>query len=1159
MIVFRIPLVFIFLMTLQSLIIPCAAQNLSQNLTQNALKNPFPPRFDRITSKHGLSSNSITCFVQDKRGFLWIGTHHGLNRFDGYRCKTFFANPAKPHALINDDIMDILEDRTGTLWVATHNSGVAAFQAATETFTHFRHNPADPRSLSDDNVHALTLDSTGCLWVCTYNGGLNRFDAETRTFACLKGKFRGGECGTNECSLTVVATARDGALWATSEGGGTYRITFPKPANSQQQFSLNSASIQAFAHASTSTINMTSNFTSALAPCAGSGVWSGSWGGGIAQIFPKDEGGIRRVVRSNESPNAAQKLSGNGLSHNTISALFCEADGTLWIGTWGGGLVRYKPNASPEHEEWSEEWTIFQHDETHPEPLGSNFITAIYRDRNGILWIGTENAGVSVWNPHKPQFTVLRSNSSVQNLPQNQQTSSLYLRDNMITALGGSSGAGVWIGTMNAGLQHFNPTSRIVTHFPSNLAKPNALSHRFIEALADDGKGTLWIGNDSGGVSMVQYAPTPDKIKAHKTFHPRSWRIKTTNPRQYLETPGLVEAILLDSVQTSLGEKQPQPALWLALTGTGLIRSAMFRDSATAFIPPAILRKNKTGPASTRIMAMVRDTDGAFWLATDTAGLDRFYPESSTVTHFRHRASDSTSLSSDQVSCLLKASNGALFAGTGLGLNRLDLPLPQGSDSGKIAQTQAFTRFTVEDGLPDNGINSMLEDAQGRLWIGTNKGLCRVSFPTPTTLQVRVFTEADGIAGNEHTRAAYRAPDGTMYFGTSSGLTIFHPDSIRENPNPTRLALTGLRKFNRPVQLDSSAAFMRVLPLSYLENIITVEFAALGFTVVENQQYSYKMDGFDRDWIAAGTSREATYTNLRGGEYLFRVRALQGDGSWSSEEARLTIAVTPPFWETAWFLTLLAVSVLGGVVALTSFVARQRLAVRVQELERERAIQQERERERERISADIHDEIGSGLTHIAILSEVIKQQTSEEMPARMHVDTLSETAQDVVKSIGNIVWALNPDHDELPHFLAYTREYSSTFLRSAGIRYAIRFSDEAPPYRLKSLIRRNLFLIVKESLNNIVKYADANNVEIIFSFPEETAPQTSNEAASKAIECKLIVRDDGCGMSSLEGRKFGHGMKTMRRRAEEIGGAFVLESELGKGTVITVTFALESA
>ncbi len=1147
----RVSLAIIYLMMLQSLIIPCVAQNLLHNTTPKT----FPPRFDRITSKHGLSSNSITCFVQDKRGFLWIGTHHGLNRFDGYRCKTFFADPAKPHALINDDIMDILEDRAGTLWVATHNSGVAAFQPETETFTHFRHNPADPRSLSDDNVHSLTLDSTGCLWVCTYNGGLNRFDAASLTFTCLKGKFRGGECGTNECSLTVVATARDGALWVASEGGGTYRITFPKLQHSEQKFSLNSASIQAFAQASTSTINMKSNFTSALAPCAGSGVWSGSWGGGIAHIFPKVEGGIRRVLRSRTSPNTAQTLSESGLSNNTVSALFCETDGTLWIGTWGGGLVRYKPNAVPEHEAWSEEWTTFQHDESHPEPLGSNFITAIYRDHNGILWIGTENAGVSVWNPHKPQFTVLRSNSSLQNSVQNQQISSLYMHDNMITALGGSSGAGVWIGTMNAGLQHFDPASRIITHFPSNLSNPNALSHRFIQALADDGKGTLWIGNDSGGVSMVQYGSTPDNIKAHKTFHPRSWRIKTNNPRQYLETPGLVEAMLLDSAQASSGEKQPQAALWLALTGTGLVHSAMFRDSATAFIPQTRSPRSKPGPASTRVMAMLRDTDGAFWLATDTAGLDKFYPESHTVTHFRHRANDTTSLSSDQVSCLLKARNGALFAGTGLGLNRLDISHP--NNSGKNSPTQAFTRFTVEDGLPDNGIISMLEDAKGRLWIGTNKGLCRVSFPTPTTLQVRVFTEADGIAGNEHTRAAYRAPDGTMYFGTSSGLTIFHPDSIRENPNPTRLALTGLRKFNRLVQLDSSVAYMRVLPLSYLENIITVEFAALGFTVVENQQYSYKMDGFDRDWIAAGTSREATYTNLRGGEYVFRVRALQGDGSWSSEEARLTLAVTPPFWETAWFLTLLAVSVLGGVIALTSFVARQRLAVRVQELERERAIQIERERERERISADIHDEIGSGLTHIAILSEVIKQQTSSEMPSRPHVDTLSETAQDVVKSIGNIVWALNPDHDELPHFLAYTREYSSTFLRSAGIRYAIRFSDEAPPYRLKSLIRRNLFLIVKESLNNIVKYADAKNVEIIFSFPEESAPHTSNEAANTAIECTLVVRDDGCGMSSLEGRKFGHGMKTMRRRAEEIGGTFLLESELGKGTVITVRFALE--
>jgi signal transduction histidine kinase/ligand-binding sensor domain-containing protein len=1102
-----------------------------------SLAPTFPPRFDRITSKQGLSSNSATCFLQDKQGFIWIGTHHGLNRYDGYRCKTFFADPANPRALQNDDIMDIAQDRTGAIWVATHQNGVSVLNPRTETFTHFLHNPHDSSSLGGNNAHALALDSAGSVWICLYEAGLDRYNPEHRTFSHLRGVFRGGECGVNPCSLTMIVTARDGALWATSEGGGTYRFMPPALSNASPQTATPqtaatqvtttiSATVQQFVFASTSTLNMKSNFTSALSVCGKRGVWSGSWGGGFS-LLDAAKGGFVETFRTPQSPsNLVSKTAPLGLPNNTICCAWGDDDGSVWVGTWGSGLAHYSPERK--------EWRVFQHNVANTESISSNFITALYRDKRGILWIGTENAGVCVWNPHKPQFYTLRAKPWEKN-------SDLALRDNMITALAESSFKGsqtasqqdvqhgVWIGTMNAGLHHFDPQHQTVQAFPYNLADKNAVSHHFVEALADDGKGTLWIGNDSGGVSVLkQILKSDTKIayKHHQTYHPRSWRIRSNNPIQYQETSGLVESIVAEPHK-----------IWLALTGTGLVETPLFRDSAIPHSPS----RWKPSIASTRIMAMVRENDGSFWLATDTAGLDKYHPATGAVTHYRYKADDSLSLSSDQVSCVLKSRvSGDVYVGTSLGLNRFN------------PATQAFTRFTTRNGLPDNGITSMLEDARGNVWIGTNKGLCKVTFGKGREITVRTFNEADGIAGNEHTRAACVTHDGWMYFGTNEGLTIFHPDSIRENPIPTRLVLTGLRKFNRAVQPDTSMAYLSVLPLSYLENIITVEFAALGFTVAENQQYAYKLDGLDKNWIEAGTSREATYTNVRGGDYLFRVRAINADGSWSNEEAHLQIAVTPPFWETSWFLALAAVVVIGGASAGAAFVARQRLARRVQELEREKAIHAERERERERISADIHDEVGSGLTHIAILSEVIKQQMPAEAPTRSYVDTIAATAQETVRSIGNIVWALNPEHDELATFLAYTREYSSTLLRSAGITYTIAFPEEIPLYRLKPLLRRNIFLIIKESLNNTLKHADAKHVELRVSISIEQEPHNTSSQAM----CTVLVRDNGRGMKSQDGRRFGNGMKTMRRRAEEIGGTFAFESAFEQGTSVTVRFAI---
>jgi signal transduction histidine kinase len=171
------------------------------------------------------------------------------------------------------------------------------------------------------------------------------------------------------------------------------------------------------------------------------------------------------------------------------------------------------------------------------------------------------------------------------------------------------------------------------------------------------------------------------------------------------------------------------------------------------------------------------------------------------------------------------------------------------------------------------------------------------------------------------------------------------------------------------------------------------------------------------------------------------------------------------------------------------------------------------------------------------------------------VETLSATAQDVVKSIGNIVWALNPDHDELSTFLAYTREYSSGFLRSAGIKYTIAFPDNVPLYHLSPIVRRNVFLIIKEALHNTVKHAEAEHVEIRLTLEHDSL--TSGGNISHHAHCTLLVRDNGCGMKSLEGRRFGNGMKTMRRRVEEIGGTFDFQSEFQQGTAITVGFVVE--
>jgi ligand-binding sensor domain-containing protein/signal transduction histidine kinase len=1097
----------------------------------------FAPRFDRITTKQGLSNNSITCFLEDKQGFIWIGTHHGLNRYDGYACKSYYANPNSSSALVSDDIADLALDKQGNIWVATHNDGVARLNPRTEQFRTFRHNPSDPHSISSNETNGLCLDSSGTLWVSTYNAGLNRFDTASQSFRRVAAAFRGVLCPQGVCGLTGMCAGADGRLWFGADGGGVYHaaaqtqmqaVAANMALGAVQQAFQEVLPLETFAHNTHSTINMKANFITELAPeKRGNGLWAASWGGGLAKIDPVR--GITTTVRMIAGVAA--------LPNNTIRAVLCENDSVLWVGTWGSGLARYdmrriSQNTS-RHNSSEAAWELFQHEASDNESLGGNFITMLFRDSQGRLWIGTENAGVSLLNPHKPQFTVIRAN------PAAVASGRGGLRDNMITALapnslksqylsgvGDISGRGVWIGTMNGGLHHLNLQNGMITVFPTNLATKNGISHRFIQALHEDRFGRLWIGNDSGGVSVLEIAS-----KAHRNYATDYWRIRTNNPLQFHDTPGLVAAF---AVQSS--SKPLQDSLWIALTGSGLVQTSLSANVHEEFRHPANLyspleRPNNTHFGSTRILSMLPDGANGFWLATDTAGLDHFHVPTRGVRHFRHNNSDSTSLSNDGVNCLHRARNGILWVGTQLGLNRFQ------------PATQAFTRFTMRDGLPDNAIASIQEDASGRLWIGTNKGLCCLRFDGMRLAEVLHYDEHDGIADNEHTGAAFTAADGTMFFGTTGGLTIFHPDSIRPSGLAPSVVLTGFRKFNRPTRLDTAMPYLTTLPLSYTDNIFSIEFAALGFTTTAKQHYAYKLEGFDDNWVDAGTSREATYTNLRGGNYRFRVRAANADGLWSSTEATLAIAVTPPFWETAWFLGVMAVVVLASASALTYTLSRRRLREQVRELERQRSIDHARERERRRISADLHDEIGSGLTQISMLSDVMKRQLPKDAPVRGHIETIAATAQDVVRSVGNIVWALNPENDTLGNFLAYTREYAGGYFTGTGIAVRSAFpnllADEIAECHVTATFRRNMFLVVKESLANIAKHAAKSRV---VKFEVEF------DAALKTLH--LRIADDGGGMATTEGREFGNGLKTMRRRVEEMGGEFWITSAEGQGTEI---------
>jgi signal transduction histidine kinase len=377
-----------------------------------------------------------------------------------------------------------------------------------------------------------------------------------------------------------------------------------------------------------------------------------------------------------------------------------------------------------------------------------------------------------------------------------------------------------------------------------------------------------------------------------------------------------------------------------------------------------------------------------------------------------------------------------------------------------------------------------------------------------------------------------------MFFGGTDGFIRFHPDSIKDNPYVPPVVITAFKKFDRPVVFDTAISEKKVLELSYKDNAISFEFVALNFTDPENNQYAYKLEGFDEDWTYCGTRRFAGYTNLDGGDYVFKVKGSNNDGVWNEEGTSIAVIIFPPFWKTWWFTTLLFLAAAGVVGGSIWYLEISRLRRRLKVAEQEHAL----ERERLRISRDMHDEMGANLTEIAILCELVKRDIQKPEDAEPNVQKIATMARELIDSIGEIIWAMNPRNDMLDHLAGYLREYASEFFGMTPIVCHFDFPDQLPCLTFSAEVRRNVFLTMKEAINNVVKHSGATSAEL--------------RCRASDHEVEFSIRDNGRGFDTEMGKQDGNGLRNMRKRIEEIDGTLQIESLPGRGTRVRLVVPL---
>lgn len=762
-----------------------------------------------------------------------------------------------------------------------------------------------------------------------------------------------------------------------------------------------------------------------------------------------------------------------------VGRMLQDPDGWLWLASLDG-VYRFDPTVT----------RVDRYSLRLPGDIGTqNWVLGLLRDRSGTVWAGTL-WGLHRYDPSADAFGFLAHNPNDAN----------SLGSGIVVSVIEDDLGALWAGTLGGGLNHIDRRTGRVRRYRHEPGRAGTLSDDWVWSLAPAGGGRVWAGLGEG-IAMVDPGAPPNVT-----------RIPLDSDCAGCATRNLLRV----NAQTTYSiHAESAGVLWIG-AGNALLRREPGGGLRAIEMPVTALIQ--------RIMPAGR----ALWLAT-TAGLHRYEPQTGRFTSYRHEPGRRGSLSNDVVFSLHTDRAGRLWVGTNSGLNRLDPGAGQ------------FVHYGEAEGFPSSVIFSILEADDGRLWLGTNRGLVRFSPDGPAGARVRTYDVTAGTGNVEFNRdAAARGVDGTLYFGGDRGITFFHPASLRDNPFVPPVVLTAVhrstREGTRTTRHVAPGEPVRLAPEEYT---VSFSYTALNYTNPSRNRYRYRLEGFDRQWIEAGTIRTASYTNLPAGTYQFRVQGSNDDGLWNEEGLSIPVIAEPWFWETWWFRLLSAVAVAALVSASTAYVLKNRHRRQLQAVQYQKAL----EGERARISRDMHDEVGASLTEIALLSELaLSRRSGNGSGDSAPLEKIAGRSRSMLSAIGEIIWAINPANDRLDHLAAYLHEYAAEFLENAGVEARLCLDHGGVVPAVTAEFRRNVFLVLKESLANAVRHGGAKTVDVALDLAGD--------------RLRLSIADDGRGFSpdaAAPGSGRGHhGLGNIRRRAAELGGGASIDSSPGQGTRVVL-------
>jgi len=1033
-----------------------------------AQQQAYNYRFEKIDVEQGLSSNRVYSIAQDQTGFLWFGTEDGLNRYDGYKFKVFRHEPDDSNSISDNSVWSLMVDRSGKLWIGTKAGELNRYNPETEKFESWK---IKSDRTKENSITCVYEDRIGNIWIGTYGDGIYRLNPSNKNLDHWSSEPDNPKSLSHNYVRSILEDNEGNILIATYIGFNKFN---PK----------NSNDFERHLHISSNQNSLSNNIVWSLTKSFFDStlIWLGTANG--LTIFNTVKNTFSRV----NIPNPQNLLYGTGAGR--VTEEFIGGKRFVWVDSYAG-LLRIDLQTN--------ETNRFLHDEDNPHSLIDNQINSTFKDRSGVLWIATNN-GISYLSSKSSKF-----NSKLFTILGSENLAALNRMD--ITALTKTRDGTIWFGTAG-GLYFFNPEYNNV----SLKAYPK-LENIPVWSLAEGRDGDLWVG--SFGLGLKQINLKTGTIKSWNLDHPRT----KTQSLYYNRT------LLKDNRNN----------IWVGYWGVGVARINPASQKYDVWLNDS---KDTLALSNNDVWVIKEDRLGRIWIGTGGGGLNLF--QESDHVSFHHWGQNKNGLNGNNIYSIyealntpgIKSSETILWIGASNGLNKFIVR----NKGANIYDVEVdVSSFSVKDGLPDNSIKSILEDDGGNLWLGTGNGISYLNIRDNTFTN---FTYADGLSNSVFNyESALMLNEDIMLFGSTKGITSFTPEDIVLSTLKPPVVITDFQIFNASVKtgedspLKKSIVYSDEIILDYNQDVFSFEFAALDYNSPAAIKYTYKMEGFDDNWIYSGSRRFATYTNLDPGRYTFKVKTTNADGVWNDNAKSVSIIIEPPFWMTWWFRSILIIVFLslGPIIYYR----------RVSQLKKEKQIQiefsgqliQSQEDERKRIASELHDSLGQDLLVIKNLALLNKNKDDQ-------FEEISKTASLALDEVRRISYNLHPYQLDR---LGLTKAIQSMFV---NIENATKIKFDLQVDTIDNLLSKdkeiNIFRIVQECVNNILKHSGASAATV-------TVQNIENQ-----IRIEIADNGKGFDFESVKEQLKGLGLKNLINRIALLEGEIDFISSNEFATIVKI-------